>query len=65
MRRYLYRLGWVVLAVLPVIYGVQIYLAQDLPAVSPWQWLFLFAVVVVLFFARDKDDVLKHHVIGH
>ena len=63
MRRKLFWLGWIVLAALPVIYGIQIYIAQDLPPVSPWKWAFLFALVVVIYFSREKDDVLKHHVV--
>lgn len=62
MRKNLYILGWALLAALPVIYGIQIYLAQDLPRVEPWKWLVLFAAVVLIFFTRDRDDVLKHHV---
>ena len=64
MRKFLYRFGWVVLFTLPVIYGVEIYLANDLPRVAPWQWLILFGVVVLIYFSRDTDDVLKHHVVS-
>lgn len=62
MRKTLFWSGWVVLLALPLIYGVQIYISQDLPAVQLWQWLILFGVVVVIFFSRNTDDVLKHHV---
>ena len=63
MRRFLFLLGWVVLSILPVIYGIQIYMTQDLPRVELWQWGFLFAIVVMIYFSRDTDDVLKHHVV--
>lgn len=63
MRKILYRVGWITLFVLPVIYGVQIYLTQDLPPVQPWKWLVLSGVIVLIFFSRDPDDVLKHHVV--
>lgn len=63
MRRFLFRLGWIALALLPVIYGVQIYMTQDLPPVELWQWGFLAAIVVLIYFSRNTDDVLKHHVV--
>jgi len=64
MRRTLFWTGWVVLLVLPIIYGVQIYLTQDLPTVHVWQWLIPAAAVLTVFFARNPDDVLKHHVVS-
>ena len=61
--RILHRFGWSVLLSLPVIYGIQIYRTQDLPAVEPWQWLVLLAAIVLTYFSRSKDDVLKHHLV--
>lgn len=63
MRKTLFWVGWAVLFVLPVIYGIQIYIAQDLPRVAPWQWLVPFVAVVIIYFSRDRDDVFKHHVV--
>ena len=63
MRRIFFWSGWIVLFVLPVIYGIQIVVTQDLPVVQPWKWAFLFAVVVLIFFTRNTDDALKHHVV--
>jgi len=63
MRRTLFWSGWIVLAVLPVIYGVQIYVTQDLPDIHIWQWLIPAAAVLAVFFSRNPDDVLKHHVV--
>jgi hypothetical protein len=63
MRRKLFWFGWIVLFALPVIYGVQIYLTQDLPPVEPWKWFIPFAAVVLIYFSRNTDDVLKHHVV--
>lgn len=40
MRRYLFWFGWIVLFLLPVIYGIQIFITQDLPPVEPWKWRF-------------------------
>lgn len=63
MRKALFRFGWGVLFVLPVIYGVQIVMTQDLPHVEIWQWAILFGAVVLIYFSRDRDDVFKHHVV--
>ena len=64
MRKWLYRFGWAVLFLLPVVYAVQIYPIQDLPQVEPWKWLIPFAAVAIIYFSRNTDDVLKHHVVG-
>ncbi|MEA2236636.1 MAG: hypothetical protein QOC81_1360 [Thermoanaerobaculia bacterium] len=64
MRRTLFWSGLVVLMVLPVIYGVQIYVTQDLPAIQVWQWIIPAAAGLMVFFSRNPDDVLKHHVVS-
>jgi len=64
MRKTLFWSGWTILFALPIIYGTQIVMTQDLPEVQPWKWLILFAAVVVIYFSRNPDDVLKHHVVG-
>lgn len=63
MRRMLFWFGWAVLLLLPVIYGIQIYLVQDLPKIESWKWLALFGAVLLIYVSRDRDDVLKHHVV--
>ena len=63
MRRAFFWLGWIVLIVLPLAYGVQIYLAQDFPAVEVWKWLVPFAAVVLIYFSRNTDDVLHHRLV--
>jgi hypothetical protein len=63
MRRKLFWLGWIVLFALPVIYGIQIFMTQDLPPVEPWKWVIPFAAAVLISFSRNTDDVLKHHVV--
>ena len=62
MRITLFWTGLIILMVLPIIYGVQIYMTQDLPAVEVWQWLIPGAAVLMVFFSRNPDDVLKHHI---
>jgi cobalamin biosynthesis protein CobD/CbiB len=64
MRKTLFWSGLVVLMVLPFVYGVQIYITQDLPSVQVWQWMIPAAAVVMVFFSRNPDDVLKHHVVS-
>ena len=63
MRKKLFWLGWIVLFALPVVYGIQIFLSQDLPAIEPWQWAIPFGAALLIYFARNRDDVLKHHVV--
>ena len=63
MRKTLFWAGWIVLFVLPVVFVTQIVLMQDLPKVALWQWAIPLAAVVLIYFTRNTDDVLKHHVI--
>ncbi len=63
MRRKLFLFGWIVLFALPVLYVIQIFMINDLPRVEPWKWAILFAAIVLIYFARSRDDVLKHHVV--
>jgi hypothetical protein len=63
MRKKLFWLGWIVLFALPVVYGTQIFISQDLPPVVPWQWAIPFAAAVLIYFSRNTDDVLKHPVV--
>jgi hypothetical protein len=62
MRKTLFWASWALLIALPVIYGIQIYITQDLPDIQPWKWAILFGSVVVIYFSRNTDDVLKHHL---
>ena len=63
MRKWLYWFGWAVLIALPIVYALQIYITQDLPRVEVWQWFVLFGTLVLIYFARSRDDVLKHHLV--
>lgn len=53
----------IVLFALPVNFSIQIIVTQDLPKVEWWKWLIPFAAVVLIYFSRNTDDVLKHHVV--
>jgi hypothetical protein len=63
MRKTLFGIGWIIFFALPLIYGTQIFVTQDLPPVEWWQWAILLATVVLIYFSRNRDDVLKHHVV--
>lgn len=63
MRRALFWFGWAVLLALPLMYAIQIYVIQDLPKVEPWKWLIVLAAVLLIYASRNRDDVLKHHVV--
>ena len=63
LRKFFYRLGWAILIVLPIAFIVEIVVSQDLPLVQPWKWAILFGAVALVYAARDRDDVLRHHVV--
>jgi lipid-A-disaccharide synthase-like uncharacterized protein len=63
MRKTLFWLGWAVLSILPVAFAVEIYMLDDLPHVQPWKWVILGAAVLMIYFSRDRDNVLQHHVV--
>jgi hypothetical protein len=55
--------GWGVLFYLPAVYAMQVYLEQNLPQVEPWKWAMILGAVLLIYFSRNRDDVLKHHVV--
>ena len=63
MRRMLFWFGWAVLLLFPVLYGIQIYLVQDLPRIESWKWLAVLGAVLLIYVSRNRDDALKHHVL--
>ena len=63
MRKTLFRLGWIVLLLLSAGFFVQAYIVQDLPRFEPWQWAMLAIGIALLWASRDRDDVLRHHVV--
>ena len=63
MRKRLYVTGWAILFLLPVAFTVEILITQDLPRVYIWKWAILAAAVLLVYFARNRDDVFKHHIV--
>jgi hypothetical protein len=63
MRKALFWFGWVVLALLPVLFFYEVWAIQDLPKVQLWKWGIPVAAILLIFFSRNRDDVLKHHVV--
>jgi hypothetical protein len=62
MRRLVFWMGWVVLGVLPVIWGIQIYMIKNFPPIEWWKWFIPLAAVLMIFFTRNRDSVLSHHI---
>ena len=62
MRRVLFWLGWAILIALPIAFAAEIIIIQDLPVVQVWEWAVLGAAVLLIYLARNRDDVLKHHI---
>jgi hypothetical protein len=63
MRKTIFWLGWVILGLLPVAALVEIYLRQDAPVLVPWKLALAPVAVLLIFFARNRDDVLKHRIV--
>jgi hypothetical protein len=42
---------------------VQIFMTQDLPRVEAWKWAVPFGAAMLVYFARNHDDVLRHHLV--
>ena len=63
MRKKLFTTGWVLFFALPLAYVLEIVVTQDLPPVQWWKWAILFVTVVLIYASRNRDDVLKHHVV--
>lgn len=63
MRKKLFAAGWIVFFALPLAYVLEIVVTQDLPPVQWWKWAILLATVILIYVSRNRDDVLKHHVV--
>jgi hypothetical protein len=63
MRKTLFWIGWTILFALPIAAGAEIYLSQDLPALNPWKLALVAGAVLLVIFARNRDEVLKHKIV--
>ena len=63
MRKFFFWFGWTILILLPIAFTVEIFAIEDLPEIQPWKWALLFGAVILVYFTRNRDDALKHHVI--
>jgi hypothetical protein len=63
MRKAFFISGWIVLLALPLFYAIDVYVQQDLPSIAPWQWAVPVVAVLMIYLSRNRDDVLKHHLI--
>jgi hypothetical protein len=62
VRKVLFWVGWLLLAIYAGIFAAQIFVLQDLPAIAYWKWGVLLATCVLIFFARNRDDAFAHHL---
>jgi hypothetical protein len=63
MRKTFSWFAWSVLFALPIVFAIQIFILEDIPRVEWWKWVILLATVLVLYFSRDRDEVLKHRLV--
>jgi hypothetical protein len=62
LRKVLYWGGWILLLVYAVIYLVQGFALQDIPPVSWLKWGILAATALLIYAARNRDQVFEHHL---
>jgi hypothetical protein len=61
MRRTIFWLGWVVLCLVPIVFLINALRIEDVPPLLPYGAIVTAAAIVVIC-ARNRDDVLRHHV---
>lgn len=62
LRRFLFWTGWFLLLAYTVIFFVQVYLIQNIPEVSKLQWAALAATVILIYAARNREEVVNYHL---
>ena len=62
-RKVVFWFGWSILIALPILFTVEIVMLQDLPRIQPWKWAILPGAALIIYLARNRDDVLRHHVV--
>ncbi|HEX7808425.1 MAG TPA: hypothetical protein VF608_06870 [Thermoanaerobaculia bacterium] len=63
LRKFVFWFGWSVLIAVPLIFVAEAVITQDLPHVQPWKWAIPLAAALIAYAARNRDDVLHHHVV--
>jgi hypothetical protein len=63
MRNFVFWSGWVILFLVPVAFFGEVYWIQDMPTIQPWKWAIPLFAVALIYFGRDRDEVLKHHLV--
>jgi hypothetical protein len=63
MRKKLFWIGWTILFVIPIAAGVEMYLQQDLPNLTPAKLALFVGAVLLVVFSRNRDEVLKHKLV--
>ena len=63
MRKKLFWIGWTILFMIPLAAGAEIFLSQDLPALTPWKLALFAGAVLLVIFSRNRDEVLKHKLV--
>lgn len=61
MRRGIFWLGWTILCIIPIAFLMEAIRIQDVPPLAPWAIAAAIGAIVVIV-ARNRDDVLKHHI---
>ncbi len=62
LRKVLFWGGWVLLLVYTVIFAAQAWVLQDIPHVTYLKWGILAATCVLIFFSRNREQVIEHHL---
>lgn len=63
MRKVMFWLGWTIFILLPIAFIAEIVIIQDLPKIEPWQWAIPVVAYALVTLGRNRDDVLKHHLV--
>jgi hypothetical protein len=62
MRKVFFWAGWVILGVLPIIFVTHALIIQNMPVVQPWKWAVPLIAIAMIFFSRNRDNVLHHRL---
>ncbi len=63
MRRTMFWIGWSIFFLLPIAFVTEALITQNVPALPPWKWAIPAIAFLLIVMGRNRDDVLKHHVL--